>query len=314
MISLLPAGSREVSWDQYNWLSKYLSILPKSEDSIAHSAAYFLHTGRKGLFLVRHCGQVAFVASHPNIDSAALVLPAGGHSAPKLWAELCQRISSGGMDVTLARITSKQATIVEKAGCFQPVDEVKLDWRYPVVVLDTKKLSEMNGGTFAKYRHKVRRAFRNAPIMTVDQWSPIYVEREKSVLHMIKQWAIAVSEIKDFDTRHLISSNLAAYYMGKRRIDEVTCRVYLSGDKVIGFCSSEMTRHGRTANGIAMCLDRNWVGCSEYMYWNEAKLIRDNGYDFYNINGSETASLDSFRSKLRPHDRIPLQTFRWMTA
>ena len=314
MISLLPAGTREISWDQYDWLSDYLSTLPLSEDSMAHSAAYFLFTGRNGLFLVRHRGQVALVAFHPNISSAALVLPAGGHCAPKLWAHLCRSISSGGMDVTLARITPNQASIVEQERCFRSVDETKLDWRYPVVILDTKKLSEMNGGAYARYRQRVRRAFRDAPIATVDQWSPTYAAREKAVLHMIEQWAVAVSELKDFDTTHLISSNLEAYYMGQRRINEVACRIYVSGDRAIGFCASEMTRHGRIANGIAMSLDRNWAGCSEYMYWNEAKLIHENGYSLYNINGSETESLDRFRSKLRPHERIHLQTFRWVEA
>lgn len=221
MISLLPAGTREVGWDQYDWLTDYLSTLPLSQDSMAHSAAYFLHTGRNGLFLVTHRGQVAIVACRPNIKGAALVLPAGGHHAPELWMRLCQSISSGGIDVTLARITPNQAAKVEEDGFFRSVDETKLDWRYPVVIVDTRKLSEMNGGTYARYRQKVRRAIRDAPIQTVDQWSPNYVAQEKAVLHMIEQWAVAVSEIKNFDTSHLISSNLAAYYMGQRRINEV---------------------------------------------------------------------------------------------
>lgn len=310
MISLLPAGTREIGWEQYDWLNSYLSTLPLSEDSMAHSAGYFLHTGRNGLFLVRYLGEAALIAIHPNIQNAALVLPAGGHCAPKLWAHLCQSISSGGMDVTLARITPGHATNIEQMECFEPVEETTLDWRYPAVVLDTRKLSEMAGGAFSKYRHKVRRAFRDASIEVVDQQSPEYFERKKAVLQMIEKWAIAVSEIKNFDTKHLISSNRAAYFMGKRSINELACRVYFSAGRAIGFCASEMTEHSQTANGIAMCLDRDWIGCSEYMYWNEARLMYENGYKFYNINGSETESLDSFRSKLRPHERIRLRTFR----
>ncbi|PTW39747.1 phosphatidylglycerol lysyltransferase domain-containing protein [Rhodovulum kholense] len=314
MMSLLPAGSRKIDWDDYAWFSKFLAELPPSVDSMAHSGAYLLHTGRNGLFLVEHRGQTAFVAVHPNIECAALVLPAGAHFAPELWSHLCSSIASAGLNVTLGRITPDFSMQMEKIDFFRATTEKTLDWRYPVTILDVAKLSEMRGSSYRGYRKKVNRANRDVPIEIADQRSPIYFERYAAVVHMIEKWADAVSSIKNFDTKHLVSSNLAAYHMGMRQIEGLSCKIYYAGNSVIGFSAVEVPQNGGIANGIARCLDRSWIGCSEYMYWNDAKILSDSGYGLYNINGSETKSLDEFRSKLRPYRKINLQTFLWIEA
>jgi hypothetical protein len=310
LIDLLPGDTRSLTWNHYGWLDGYLSDLPASPDSMAHSAAYFLHTGRKGLYLVRSRNQSALVAVHPNIENAALVLPTGGCAAPELWRELCDCIASNGWNVSLGRVPETLTPYVEPIGAFELTTEQKLDWRYPVTIVDTKKLSKLDGGEYSEYRRKVRRATKRAKISVIDQRSTLYAEFGQAVLEMIEEWAKAVSQIKKFDTEHLISSNLSAYELGLRRIEQTVCRIYFTDDAVIGFCASELPRLGRTANGIAMCLDRSWIGCSEFMYWTEAKKFHEQGYSLYNINGSETKSLDEFRSKLQPVNQISLHTYQ----
>lgn len=277
---------------------------------MAHSAAYFLHTGRKGLYLVRIRHHSALVAVHPNIENAALVLPAGGCAAPELWLDLCERILFGGWNVSLGRVPNTLAPYVESTEAFELVTERKLDWRYPVTIVDNNKLGKLSGGEYSEYRRKVRRATKYSPISVIDQTSPLYSEFRQSVTEMIEDWARSVSDVKDFDTAHLISSNLSAYELGLVANSQVVCRIYYSNETVIGFCASEIPTVGRTANGIAMCLDRSWTGCSEFMYWREAKKFVQQGYSHYNINGSETLSLDKFRSKLRPVDQIFLHTYQ----
>lgn len=277
---------------------------------MAHSAAYFLHTGRKGLYLVRIRHHSALVAMHPNIEDSVLVLPAGGCAAPELWRVLCERISLEGWSVSLGRVPNTLVPHVESTEAFELIAERKLDWRYPVTTINNKKLSELSGGEYSEYRRKIRRATKRSPISIIDQRSPLYAKFHQEVLKMIEEWARTVSGIKDFDTAHLISSNLSAYELGLVREGQVVCRIYFSNETVIGFCASELPASGHTANGIAMCLDRSWTGCSEFMYWEEAKRFVQQGYSHYNINGSETLSLDKFRSKLRPVDQIPLHTYQ----
>ncbi|MBL3587508.1 hypothetical protein JMM61_19400 [Rhodovulum sulfidophilum] len=300
----------ELDWSKYQWLDKFLSGLPTNPDTMAHSAAYFLHTGRKGLYLVRRQKYYALVAAHPNIENTALVLPAGGSPAPELWHDLCLSISEKGLNASLGRVPDTLAQLVESRDEFKLVVERKLDWRYPVTVVDNRKLSKLNGGEYSHYRRKIRRATSRGAICIVDQLSPTYAELEEPVLRMIERWARTVSAIKDFDVEHLISSNLSAYRLGFLKKYQINCRVYLSSGGVIGLCATELKNSGNTANGIAMCVDRSWTGCSEFMYWTEANELLRQGYLLYNINGSETQSLNEFRSKLRPTDQIPLHTYQ----
>ncbi len=276
---------------------------------MAHSAAYFLHTGRRGLYLVRNKKGSAFVAAHPNIERTFLVLPAGGSSAPELWRDLCRKISEGGWSVSLGRVPDTLVCGVDALRSFTLVTEQTLDWRYPVTIVDNCKLSKLNGGEYSEYRRKVRRATRGGAISIVNHLSPMYAKLEAPVRRMIEEWAETVSAIKKFNVEHLVSSNLSAYRLGLLAKDRMDFRIYVSGSDVVGFCASELPATGDTANGIAMCVDRAWAGCSEFMYWSEASELIRQGYSYYNINGSETKSLDDFRSKLRPTNRISLHTF-----
>jgi len=314
VLDLLPTGVQQLSWNHYRELGGILASLPQSPDSMAHSAAYFLHTGRKGLYLVLEGDAHAFVAIHPNKDNSLLVLPAGGCFAPALWRELCDRVSSGGWNVTLARIPSARSSSVATIECFRPIVEDALDWRFPVTVIDTERLSKPSGGTFSRFREKINKARRKGDISTIDQGSPLYAELELPLFNLISGWAHEVSETKGFALEHLISSNVAAYELGRRQIVEIVCRIYHVDERVIGFCATELPARGTTANGIAMCVDRGWTGCSEFMYWTEAKALRELGFGRYNINGSETQSLDDFRSKLRPVERIELKTYSFLGA
>lgn len=314
MIEVLPSGTQPLNWDNYDALDDFLATLPSSVDSMAHSAAYFLHTGRRGLYLVKRKEKCALVALHPNLDGSALVLPAGACEAPELWRELCSRIASSGRKVTLARIPESLGNAVNSADCFLPVAEDKLDWRYPVTILDTERVAKAEGSAFSNFRNKFRQADRSGPISILDQHSPRYADLEVSVLKMITRWAETVSMTKNFPVEHLISSNVAAYNTGRLGLSNLVCRLYTASDVVVGMCMTELTRRGTTANGIAMCVDRERNGCSEYMYWKESQNLFDSGFQRYNTNGSETQSLDWFRSKLQPTARINLQTFSMIGA
>lgn len=307
---ILPGDVWQVDWGHYRRLDEFLSALPRNPDTMAHSAAYFLHTGRRGLYLVRDKNSSAFVAAHPNIEKTFLVLPAGGNPAQELWRDICQKISDGGWNVSLGRVPDTLVRGVDTLRAFKLVTEQTLDWRYPVTIIDNRKLSNLDGSEYSQYRRKVRRAKRRGAISIVNQTSPMYAKLEAPVKRMVEEWAQAVSAIKNFNVEHLVSSNLSAYRLGLSAKAQMEFRIYVSGIDVIGFCASELPATGSTANGIAMCVDRGWVGCSEFMYWSEASEILRQGYDFYNINGSETKSLDEFRSKLRPADKVSLHTFK----
>ncbi|MEW7009436.1 MULTISPECIES: hypothetical protein [unclassified Lentilitoribacter] len=57
---------------------------------MAHSAAYLLHTGRKGLWSFEKGSKLAFLAQHSNDEKSMLVLPAGASNIPDHWARVCE--------------------------------------------------------------------------------------------------------------------------------------------------------------------------------------------------------------------------------
>lgn len=300
---------RAFGWSEYPELTRILSLLPKSSDSMAQSAAYALHTGRRGLWFCQKNDAVALVLVHPNLENALLVMPTAGLSAPSFWQDLCQRLSAMGAEVTLARITPELVGAVEATGAFVAQEETNLDWRFPVTLLDTEKLAGLEGPEFRQMRRSVRSAERSGDLKAVTPSQQEFENLAAATTGMIAGWASTVSEIKDFPTNHLVSSNIAAFEAVKCWRPEIHPQIYTIGNKVFALTLSELPDHSTTANGISKCIDRSHRGISEYVDWHLAKYAHARGYDRCNINGSETASLHLYRQKLRPVAEVPLKTY-----
>lgn len=303
-----PGKFTPLTWQDYDGLMELLRAAPKSRDSMAHSAGYFLHTGRKGLWYAEDGLHKALVSLHPNKEHQLLIFPVGGDTSVQYWASLSDYFVKASFQVSLARVTPEMVLDLDTAG-FSEVTETVLDWRFPVTIVDTELVARAEGATFLKFRAKVKRAQRNDTIHVVENTDSRFPALMPSATNMIERWARSVSEVKNFSVSHLVDSNRSALEVSMRAPVKIQCRLYVAAGRVIGMTALELPVGSDTANGIAQCVDREWPGCSEFMYREDAIRMSNFGYRYYNINGAETASLDQFRRKLRPVNRISLATF-----
>lgn len=276
------------------------------------SPSYLLLTGRNGLRLFEG-GKVSMaVCQHPNDPSTQIVLPLGNSLDPIFAIDLCEAIAQEGKTVKLSRVLAKDVKSLAESGRLYLEEESLLDWRYPVTILDNRAVRDMAGGALSNLRQKVSLIKRQGVIEVFDQHDERYEALKTDVGVMIESWADSVSELKGFSVEHLVSSNKYGYEMGRAALDTFQANVFLQRGKPIALYTSELPRTGRFANGITLCIDRSVRGASEFAYWWMAQELFEAGYQFTNINGAETDSLNQFRKKLKPVSRIPLNTFRYL--
>lgn len=302
----------KIEYGNISVLSDVLKNAAKNADTLAHSVAYHLLTGRDGLWLAQDQESTMIVCKHPNITDEYLILPCGADIDLNFASQLCVIIKAKFGNVTVARIPVYYSAKFSENPILVEQEESHLDWRYPVTILSNTVLSDLNGKKFAKFRTKVRRAQRDKTISVIDHTDKAYKSLGTKVHDMIARWALNVSEDKNFSIEHLVSSNWHGYKMGMHNLENFHAHVFLLGDQVIGFWTSELVSNSDTANGITLSVDRTSPGVSEFIHCWMANFFLENGYKYTNINGSETSSLNDFRLKMQPYKQIDLKSYRFI--
>jgi hypothetical protein len=78
----------------------------------------------------------------------------------------------------------------------------------------------------------------------------------------------------------------------------------------IAFSFWERPANGKTVACLAALPVSHEKGLSEHLYYAIADCLKNEGYEYMCIGGSETASLDQFKKKLDPRRAHKLQTMR----
>lgn len=279
-----------------------------SADSYINSPLYYRITGRKGAKIYHNESSCVVTCHHPHIRSRSIVFPETGRADYKLTANVLNLMEEPENGIQLARITSEQIDRLRdelsklnssKAIELRPFDETYLDWRYPVRILDTRKVAEMKGPRFAKIRNKTRIAAQNVREIGFRQTDALRAMRAA-----LKYWeGSMIFSSKETDS-------MAEFYEEFFDIlnDYKNCcdgLIYLQGRKPVGFSVwEEMDK--TMANLFINLGDSSITGLSDFQIVTSCKKLHEKGIARLNLGGSEIESLDRFKAKYQPVRSLPL--------
>jgi hypothetical protein len=297
----LPDAFISIVNDKAGWalLDEYLHSMPEDPDTHLSSAAYLMHTCRKGLWLYKVDGKngFAFVGKHPNEDESWLVFPPPSLVDVEFISEVCALLPEASGRIRVARIKEEHVPLFMDRPEFQWVEELVLDWRFDCLVLSCKKLYESEGSSLKRFRfdkHFLNEKYVVSKVVSAEDTASV-----DKVNSLLGSWAESVSGQKQFSVDNLIEPNMSGLQMAIEPHVPVTGVLLTYHDDPIGFYVYENPGHGRkSAAGVSMAVNRSVKGASEYCYWDVARHGLKLGFEEVNINGAETESLDAFRRKL----------------
>ena len=280
-------------------------------ESFSKSLPYYLMTGRRGLKVFQNENTMVCIAKHPHDEDSVLIFPEinGDYS---LTVQVLNRLSSSGLNVQLARYTHenrKQLGQAVEANALKLVKSIKLkeedilDWKYPVRILDTVKVSKMSGKKLKGIRHKFNRAADDYEVLPLS-----HPEAVKAIRASVLLWASGMifagnetgydmTEFYDTLVKHIVA--FPSLFDGF---------AVTNGKEALGFSVWDYT--GDTANSLASLSRRSIDGMSEFQKVTACRMLSDKGIKRFNLGGSETDSLDYFKMKFQPCDSISISSYK----
>lgn len=279
-------------------------------DSFCKSLPYYLLTGRKGLKVFQKDNATVSIAKHPHISDCILVFPeiSGDFT---LTVQILNRLAQSGLQVQLARYTEENYQNLQRAieaNRLKLVQSIKireedvLDWKYPVHILDTEKVSELKGNKLKNVRHKFNIVASNFNLLPLS-----HPEAIRSMRSAILLWASGMifagnetghdmTEFYDTLVKHIIA--FPSMFDGF---------AISNGKEALGFSVWDYT--GDTANSLASLSKRSIDGMSEFQKVTACRILSEKGIKRFNLGGSETETLDYFKMKFQPCESIQLSTY-----
>jgi hypothetical protein len=311
--------------DDYSKLRELLSISP-TKDTYCRSALYFVLTGRRRVWTVRHKSNYLVLVFHPNVDRTLLVFCPFVSRAAELAEQVvvlstCKKFLAQfeGYEIRLARIPELIADEFfsnysrDVGYCtLEEVDETVLDWVYPSYDIDLQKLLNLEGRKLKICRKKLRKISRNdIEVLRPADFSPQALVR--AVREVYKGWVH--TKLTSHHTLGISPRELMSCY---REISQLNRDASLAMDGVIlkrgtdyiAFSFWERPISGKIVASLAALPVSYEKGLSEYLYYAIAECLKTEKYDEMCIGGSETASLDQFKKKLDPSGVHKLRTLR----
>lgn len=285
-----------------------LAAQAPDEDTFLTSPTYFLHTGRRGLWLFGTPERYLIYCHHPNQSGALLIFPQPGQLDVELWEVAARALRRTAEEVTLARVHERYRDQM-RSSLFERHEEEILDWRYPCTVLRNADLMDHTGPDFERFRQKLSR-FKQARVRCLPLTVAVDREFGTQTRQLIDRWAHLVSKQRRFPEEELRAPNHSAYDRGLRCDDAMfNAAIIVVDERVVAFFTTERPLAGETVNGITMCIDREFGGAAELAHREMVALHHEQGLVFTNINGAETESLDQFRKKLCPVVRYKIDSY-----
>lgn len=293
-------------------LAASLSDSSRHEDSYVGSLPYYLLTGRRGLKLYRDADCSLMVAAHPHVDERLLVFPEiqGDGS---LTARVLNALDFPNGGIQLARYTKRDHASLKEAierlvgrgrMIMKKIDEEKLDWRYPAHVLDTERVACLKGRVLEKSRNKFNKA---VSLLTV---APLHSECSiRAIRSSMKFWMgamINAGKESGDDMEEFYNALVKAIQQYPSLFDGF---VTYHGEEPAGFTVWDLPVRG-VANALAGLSRKSVRGMSEFQIITACRILSDRGVKYFNLGGSETASLDEHKRKYRPVQSVSLCSYK----
>ncbi len=276
------------------------------EDLYSTSTAYFLMTGRRGLWIYGNEDTAMIIARHPNLDDSILFFPPMGISPVNLIElALTDPVIPRG-NRKLARLGPEDqylAAVLEQRGNGDIEVEEILDWKFPVHILDTVNVVEARGKDFRDFRKNIHRAFgRGLWSENINSQEDIY-----RVLEISKSWAERHVSA-NYSVEDLIGPTKYALSLFNNPNLSINGLIINEGSEAIGYVMWEETNlHKGFANSISGMSIRP-RGTEEFAIMEMCKNLSSRGFCRVCIGGSETEGLDSFKRKMCPISSVGLST------
>ena len=226
----------------------------------------------------------------------------------ELTADVLCKLSPPVNGIQLARYTQQGITALKHKiadRIFTPVSGIQIreetveDWRYPVHVLDTETVAQMQGADFRTIRNKFRAAAKNITIVALEPgtalrhmraalkfWEGTMIQNQKDTPGMSDMY----EELFQVVQNHPSATKGLAFYQGRRPVGlSVWDRPYAD-----------------TSNLSANLADISVRGLSDFQVVSVCRMLKEEGIKYMNFGGSERESLDDFKAKFKPVKTIDL--------
>ena len=277
-------------------------------DSFLNSELYYRLTGRRGRWLYRSEQSSFVVCVHPHISDRLLVFPEiGGASDYHLTAQVLSTIDRPANGVQLARYSLNELARLRnqlaKQGPLSPeievIQETLMDWLYPIRILDTRRVSALDGPTFAKVRNKIRRAASKG-IVAVPLRATEMISAMESALLLWK---------RGMELRNIATCGMSVLYnemfmLVQSDHQEVHGLCFVEDGRPVGFSIWDGPLRG-AANLLINVADVSVTGLSDLQIVSICRQLHDEDVAYLNLGGSELESLDRFKAKFSPIVTIP---------
>lgn len=282
-------------------LSRELSRVSR-DDPYQLSPAYYVITGRKGLWRYGTARDAMLLARHPNrADRLLAFMPHSGNSQQLLKSLVNDPCRPPG-ELQLARLSENETRLLPLPWRAHVRTEDALDWVFPVHVLGTRRVSHHEGRSFHDFRKNLSRA---AGLGLTSR--PLEIARDATaIMRVARDWATQRAENAHEIADMLAPTQTALQLRNQLPIDGI---VIEQNGMIRGYALWEETRpkHG-LANGLTNACVVQGKGASEFLYLAMCRRLLQRGFEEICIGGSETAGLDAFKRKMCPVRSVSLGT------
>ncbi len=288
----------------FDFLKASLCANPSQKnDSFLNSPVYYSITGRKGACLYKNSHSALITCNHPHIDNRILVFPEMGKASYELTASVLNMIEHPDKHIQLARYSANDITRLKHQLAnlnYTPVSGISMmeenimDWRYPLHILDTHMISDLQGALFSNIRNKFNRAASNTTTLSLDD--PNALRSMKAVLKFWEGNMIFNSK----ETPDMSEFYLKFFKLLEEHPEDIDGLIFLNGRKPVGFSVWDKPDYAQAANLFVNLSDTSIAGLSDFQIVSTCRNLHEKGVRYLNTGGSELKSLDAFKAKYNP--------------
>tara|TARA_B100000508_G_scaffold102290_1_gene80667 strand:+ start:634 stop:1533 length:900 start_codon:yes stop_codon:yes gene_type:complete len=277
-----------------------IAVRAFTEDPYMSSTAYIGMTGRKGLFVYEGQFETIFYSPHPNKYGGCIIFPPHNPNALNDIKNLINKIRASYKTIELIRVPDELGVTWANILKGRLRSEDVLDYMYPVHTIDNKALVSLKGSKFYNFKKTLNKldftSIKSQPINFTDD--------KEDLIFILRRWLRLVG------LQYTSNPIEPALYV----IEQLSSKINLSGFTVyednqpVGFTIWENPKNkGNTANAIIHCA-LHIQGLSEYIHFQMAKILLEQGIGQLCIGGAESQGLDAFKRKMNPIKSTILKT------
>lgn len=290
------SGMRKLDINDYKTLEEYLAPLDNN-DPYALSPAYYLMTGRKGLWLYQEQECFLLFCWHPNIKGQILVFLPQQEKSSFIWDKFLAQIPAPPAGILAARVQNDN---IKGA---HAVEEQTLDWAYPVQTLSTQDVILHKGNRFRDLKVNLNRIGKeNIDVKPLTD-TGIFID----ALQLINKWS-SVHENEEYEIHDLSDPQIFMLKLLKMNPDKLDGFVVYHNGLIAGVSVWEKPSRD-IANSFVSVARPEIRGLSEYIGYRVCYQLHSEGIRHVCIGGSENIGLDYFKRKFNPIHSLHLRSF-----